>query len=171
MSSIELPTSPDVYKQKIADVKSTFSVKLDPVVNAYMNTKLNPNITEYQTTYDTVLNGIHETQSKMFELKNEISTALEVVTAKNEEYVRTIEQEKRVETNINNKINSLNNVRSGSAGLRKNMTDTYKLQYASNFFMIIGLIITTIVIYFVFGKDIISGQVSISPIPIQNQLN
>jgi len=168
MSSLELPTLPDVYKQKIADIKSTFSVKLNPIVNAYMNTKLNPDVTEYQTSYDTALSGIHDVQSRLFELKNEITNELDIITDKNKQYVQAIDIQKNIETNINNNIKSLNDVKSGSAGLRKNMTDTYKLQYASNFFMIIGLIITAFVIYYVFGKDIISGKVSISPIPLQN---
>lgn len=168
MSSLELPTLPAVYKQKIADIKSTFSVKLNPIVNAYMNTKLNPDVTEYQTSYDTALSGIHDVQSRLFELKNEITNELDIITDKNKQYVQAIDIQKNIETNINNNIKSLNDVKSGSAGLRKNMTDTYKLQYASNFFMIIGLIITAFVIYYVFGKDIISGKVSISPIPLQN---
>lgn len=163
MSSIQLPPNPDVYRQQIKDVKSTFSVKLSPIVDAYMNTKLNPNITEYQTTYDTVLDNVHSVQSKIFEIKNEIKQQLDMDEDKNQIYIDAINEQKIIEQETKEKLRAIDNANSGSGGLRKNMTDTYKLQYASNFFLIIGIVIVSFAIYFVFAKDIINNKISLLP--------
>ena len=61
------------------------------------------------------------------------------------------------------KIRAMETSMTGSAGLRKNMTDSYKLQYSSNFFMILGIIMASIMIYIIFAKKIISGELSIQP--------
>ena len=61
------------------------------------------------------------------------------------------------------KIDAMRNSATGSAGLRKHLTDSYKLQYASNFFMILGIIMASIILYIVFAKKIITGEVSIQP--------
>ena len=42
---------------------------------------------------------------------------------------------------------------SGAAGARKVLTDTYKLQYASNFFMVLGIIISMVMLYRVFSPS------------------
>lgn len=164
MSSIELPTYPYVYRQKRTDIQSTFNVKLSPIVDAYMNTKLNPNITEYQTRYESVLDNIHGVQSKLFELKNDITNELGTISDRNQKYVDAIDEQELIEYELKEKLRAIDAANSGSGGLRKNMTDSYKLQYASNFFLIIGIIMTCTVIYFVFAKDIINNKVSILPI-------
>ena len=97
MSSIELPTYPYVYRQKRTDIQSTFNVKLSPIVDAYMNTKLNPNITEYQTRYESVLDNIHGVQSKLFELKNDITNELGTISDRNQKYVDAIDEQELIE--------------------------------------------------------------------------
>ena len=80
-----------------------------------------------------------------------------------EQYVEAIQEEKQIEKMYKEKIYAMENSMTGSAGLRKNMTDSYKLQYSSNFFILLGIIMASIMIYIVFAKKIISGEVSIQP--------
>ena len=158
----ELKTA-EYYRQQLKDIESTFSATLSNVVNAYVNTKLNPNTTEYQTTYDNILQNIHSVQSKLFELKNEVKREHEKIGEHTEERVRIIKIEKRVENEIENKIQVLEEGNPGATGLRKNLTDTYKIQYSHNFFTIIGLILGFYLLFHMFGKRVFSGEVSIDP--------
>jgi hypothetical protein len=154
---------PKVLRQQVEDIKSKFGVKLGGIDLYYTNMKMNPNISSYQTTYDNRLRGIHGIQSDLFEESNQINKERNDIGRRLEQYVEAIQEEKEIEKMYQEKIHAMETSMTGSAGLRKNMTDSYKLQYSSNFFMILGIIIASIMIYIIFAKKIISGEVSIQP--------
>lgn len=160
--------NPKVLRQRIKDIKSKFGVKLQGIDDYYVNMKMNPNITMYRTSYDNRLRGIHNIQSELFEENNKINKERADIDKRLKQYIDAIEKEKKIEKIYKEKIAAMTKAVSGSAGLRKNMTDSYKLQYASNFFMVLGIIITSIIIYIIFVKEIISGEVSIQPLSIVN---
>ena len=160
---IDQHPTPAALRQKVQDIKSKFSPKIADIENHYVNSKMNPTISMYQTMYDTRLHGIHGVQSSLFETSTEIGTDRDEIGKRLEQYVDAINDEKVIEEQYTKKIDALASTGTGSAGLRKNMTDNYKLQYASNFFMGMGLIMGAIMIYIVFAKKIISGEVSIQP--------
>jgi hypothetical protein len=154
---------PKTLRQKIEDIKSKFGVKLQDIELSYTNMKMNPNIGVYKTTYDNRLRGIHGVQSELFEENNQINKERNDLGKRVEQYVEAIQEEKQIEKMYKEKIYAMENSMTGSAGLRKNMTDSYKLQYSSNFFILLGIIMASIMIYIVFAKKIISGEVSIQP--------
>ena len=141
----------------------TFSPKTAHIVNDYVNMKLNPTVGVYQTTYDNRLRGIHGVQSNLFETNTDINNDRSEIGKRLEQYVEAINDEKEIEKEYKQKIDALAKAGSGSAGLRKNMTDSYKLQYASNFFMGLGILMASLMLYIIFAKKIISGEVSIQP--------
>lgn len=160
---IDYHIHPAVLRQRLKDIVDKFSHKLSNIENYYINMKMNPNIGSYRREYDTRLRRIHRTQSDLFEEHHKINKERNDIAARLQQYVDAIQEEKKTEEMYKKKIEYINQVGTGSAGLRKNMTDTYKLQYASNFFMILGIILSSIIIYIVFAKKIISGEVSIQP--------
>jgi|SaaInlV_200m_DNA_5_1039737.scaffolds.fasta_scaffold27873_1 hypothetical protein len=160
---LDYHTSPASLRQRVKDIQSTFSPKTAHIVNDYVNMKLNPTVGVYQTTYDNRLRGIHGVQSNLFETNTDINNDRSEIGKRLEQYVEAINDEKEIEKEYKQKIDALAKAGSGSAGLRKNMTDSYKLQYASNFFMGLGILMASIMLYVIFAKKIISGEVSIQP--------
>lgn len=154
---------PKSLKQRVDDIYSKFSRKLYQIELDYVNTKMNPNISMFQTLYDKKLRGVHGIQSDLFEESKHIDKEQTNLGKRHEQYVQVIQEEKEIEKMYQEKIDAMRNSATGSAGLRKNLTDSYKLQYASNFFMILGIIMASIILYIVFAKKIITGEVSIQP--------
>lgn len=154
---------PKSLKQRVNDIYSKFSRKLYQIEFDYVNTKMNPNISMFQTLYDKKLRGVHGIQSDLFEENKHITKEQTDLGKRHEQYVQVIQEEKEIEKMYQEKIDAMRNSSTGSAGLRKNLTDSYKLQYASNFFMILGIIMASIILYIVFAKKIITGEVSIQP--------
>lgn len=160
---IEYHPKPESLRQKVKDIQSKFSRKLYQIENDYVNAKMNPYVSSYENTYDRRLRGVHGIQTELFEENTEITKNQNEIGKRLEQYVQVINNEKVIEEDYKKKIEAVERLGTGSAGLRKNMTDSYKLQYASNFFLILGLIMGSIMIYIVFAKKIISGEVSIQP--------
>lgn len=150
MPVVALP-NPDEYRFKINDLGGQFSVKMDGIVDAYINTKLNPTNTEYRTIYDGKMTSINAIQSSLFEIENKVSTASENARTEIQTITTEIEENKARETSLKGRVNGLAEIDSGAAGARKVMTDLYKLQYASNFFLLIGIILGAIVIFKMFA--------------------
>ena len=53
---------PKSLKQRVDDIYSKFSRKLYQIELDYVNTKMNPNISMFQTLYDKKLRGVHGVQ-------------------------------------------------------------------------------------------------------------
>lgn len=137
------------YTDKLNELVAGFNLLTKKLSDAYVNHKLFPTNTEYENVYNRILSGVHGAKSSMFELQNEVevmsadyrekidalSTDIQIDRTREDEIVKDFEQAED----------------SGAAGARKVLTDRYKLQYASNFFMILGIIMAICILYWVFS--------------------
>jgi hypothetical protein len=155
MTSPATYKTPKFYTQKLDDIRSSFKVVLSELVNL--------NSTSTQPIIDTANANADLIQDHLFQLENEVSVAYNGATDISNTYTEDIKSSMTLESVLNKKIQALENSNSGAAGMRKNMTDTYKLQYASNFFLFFGLLLGIYLLFIVFAKDIVNGSVSIAP--------
>jgi uncharacterized protein YllA (UPF0747 family) len=155
MSSSTTYTTPDTYTRTLDDIMSSTKVVL--------NNLSTPADTSSSTIIDTAKKNSVLIQDQLQQLEKEVDAAYKGATTISAKKTEEIDDAMTAESDLNKKIHALENSNSGAAGIRKNMTDTYKLQYASNFFLFIGLLLGIYLLYIVFGKDIVSGSVSIAP--------
>lgn len=137
------------YTDKLARLVASFKVQTSKLADAYVNHKLFPTNTEYENVYTRMLAGVNKAKADMFELQNEV----EVMSGEYRERVDIlsgeIQSDRTRESDIVKDFEQAED--SGAAGARKVLTDTYKLQYASNFFMFLGIILAMAVLYKVFS--------------------
>jgi hypothetical protein len=137
------------YTDKLEALSSSFKLQTSKISDAYVNHKLFPTNTEYENVYNRMLAGVNNAKSSMFELQNEV----EVMSAEYRERVDVlssdIQSDRTRENNIVKEFEQAED--SGAAGARKVLTDTYKLQYASNFFMSLGIIMAILILYWIFS--------------------
>ena len=141
------------YADKVKELDGQFKTKIASLSAAYVNTKLFPDNTEYQNVYTRNLSAINTIKSNMFELQNEVEGSTETYRDKNNILSVKINKERTREDGIVRDFEQAEE--SGAAGARKVLTDMYKLQYASNFFMVLGIVIALIIMFKMFsgGKN------------------
>jgi hypothetical protein len=163
--------SSDHYSNKLKELVSKFELQTSKLSDAYVNHKLFPTNTEYENVYNTILNGVRQAKSDMFELQNEIESRNREYREEIEILSSNIKEDRERETRLVKDFENADD--SGAAGARKVLTDRYKLQYASNFFMVIGICIALFVLYKVFTPNAtLSDNVIMNNIPtINNPLN
>lgn len=137
------------YTDKLDALSASFKLLTAKLSDAYVNHKLFPTNTEYENVYNRMLGGVNKAKSDMFELQNEIENMSADYREKIEVISTEIQEDRTRETNLVKDFEQAED--SGAAGARKVLTDTYKLQYASNFFMVLGIIIAIIILYWVFS--------------------
>jgi hypothetical protein len=125
------------YTNKLKELAASFKVQTAKLSAAYEN------------VYTRMLAGVNKAKADAFELQNEV----EVMSSEYRERVALLSSEIQTdrtrESNIVKEFEQAED--SGAAGARKGLTDTYKLQYASNFFMFLGIILALVILYKVFS--------------------
>jgi len=137
------------YTNKLNELVASFNLLTKNLSDAYVNHKLFPTNTEYENVYNRMLSGVNRAKSNIFELQNEV----EVMSADYRERIDALSTEIQTErTREDEIVKDFEQAEdSGAAGARKVLTDTYKLQYASNFFMVLGIIMAILILYWVFS--------------------
>ncbi len=138
------------YTDKLTNLAASFKVQTAKLADAYVNHKLFPTNTEYENVYTRMLAGVNKAKADMFELQNEV----EVMSSEYRERISLLSSEiKSDRTKEDDIVKDFEQAEdSGAAGARKVLTDTYKLQYASNFFMFLGIILALVILYKVFSS-------------------
>ena len=142
------------YTNKLNGLVASFKVQTSKLSNAYVNHKLFPTNTEYENVYMRMIAGVNKVKSDMFELQNEVEVMSGEFREKIAIFSSEIKAERIREDDIVKDFEQAED--SGAAGARKVLTDTYKLQYASNFFMFLGIILALVILYKVFSHGSIS---------------
>jgi len=137
------------YTNKLDELVAGFNLLTKNLSDAYVNHKLFPTNTEYENVYNRMLGGVNGAKSSMFELQNEVEVMSADYREKIDALSGEIQSERTREDEIVKDFEQAED--SGAAGARKVLTDTYKLQYASNFFMVLGIIMAMCILYWVFS--------------------
>lgn len=154
------------YRQKKYDIEQTFNVVLRDIVNTYIAYKLNPLWSPYQDRYNRELQKVHQTQANIFGLSNDVDSAIAAIDEEINKYIQEINEQKKLEEKLQGYLKGLEEDNPGAAGLRKGMTDTYKIQYASNFFLLLGILLGAYILIYIFGKSIMNGETT----PLANSI-
>ena len=152
------------YTDKAIELSAQFNTQIARLSDAYVNTKLFPDNTEYQNVYTRTLSGINLTKSKMFELQNEVEVSAKDYRKKNDILSSDIEEVRTQEDGVVRDFEQAEE--SGAAGARKVLTDTYKLQYASNFFMMLGIVIALVALLKMFSPGAGPSPIDAGPIDV-----
>lgn len=137
------------YTNKLKNLAASFKVQTTKLAAAYVNHKLFPTNTEYENVYTRMLAGVNKAKADMFELQNEVEVMSGEYRKRVDILSEEIQSDRTRESDIVKDFEQAED--SGAAGARKVLTDTYKLQYASNFFMFLGIILAMVVLYKVFS--------------------
>lgn len=154
------------YTDKLKALTASFKLQTSKLADAYVNHKLFPTNTEYENVYKRMLAGVNKAKSDMFELQNEV----ESMSAEYHERVDALSTEIQSDrTRENDIVKDFEQAEdSGAAGARKVLTDTYKLQYASNFFMGLGIIMAILILFWIFSPGSTSPMESVASIDTDN---
>jgi hypothetical protein len=152
------------YTDKLKNLAASFKVQTAKLADAYVSHKLFPTNTEYENMYTRMLVGVNKAKADMFELQNEV----EVMSAEYREKIdilsNDIQSDRTRENDIVKDFEQAED--SGAAGARKGLTDTYKLQYASNFFMFLGIILAMVILFKVFSPGSPSPDIPTPDTPV-----
>jgi hypothetical protein len=151
------------YTDKLKGLSASFKVQTSKLSDAYVNHKLFPTNTEYENVYTRMLAGVNKAKADMFELQNEVEVMSSEYREKNDILSTEIQSDRTRESDIVKDFEQAED--SGAAGARKVLTDTYKLQYASNFFMFLGIILAMVVLFKVFSPGATAPDVSAAGAP------
>ena len=139
------------YVARVTELSGQFSTKIGTLASTYVNHKLFPTNTEYQNVHTRNLSAVNKIKSDLFELQNEVDGATEVVRDSNNALSDNIKAERTLEDDVIHDFERAED--GGSAGARKVLTDMYKLQYASNFFMVVGVLLVMFAMSFIFSQS------------------
>ena len=153
------------YSDKLNGLLASFKTQTAKLSNAYVNHKLFPTNTEYENVYNRMLSGVNRAKSDMFELQNEVESMSATYRERLEVLSGEIKTDRTKESNIVKEFEQAED--SGAAGARKVLTDTYKLQYASNFFMVLGIIISMVVLYRVFSSSASASATTVPSLEVE----
>tara|TARA_Y100000816_G_scaffold69053_1_gene46196 strand:- start:17686 stop:18192 length:507 start_codon:yes stop_codon:yes gene_type:complete len=159
----------EVFTKKLNAITPSFKPSLRGVEDAYINHKLNPGNNEYYNILQSKKNNISSIYGKLFELDNEVSTEVKEVGKELEKYTKLIEDQRKLETQLKDSMEPLNEIMSGAAGARKVTSDTYKLQYVGNIYALLGILVGGYMVFRVFStKGGASSSVSPPSVQVAN---
>jgi len=138
----------------------------------YINWKMNPRISKYERTFQSKKQALQWHTMMLFWIRNFIQHFTDIVTDELNEIKKKIEVEKAKERKYKNEMKQIDKINSGAAGAAKVWTDSYKLEYAGNLFIVLGILAGLYAISIVFGVGqtnpagmVIEAPPNMSPVP------
>jgi hypothetical protein len=141
----------EYYKNTLDKYDGQFSTTINTLSSAYVNKTLFPDNTEYQNVYNKKIKQVKKLETDLFVLQNELENAVDNDRNIGDKIKKNIDKAENKENELTNVFNIAEE--SGAAGAQKVLTDTYKLQYASNFFMVLGIIISVFTLFMLFKPE------------------
>ena len=142
---------PKVIYQAIRNMQNQEPRLLRNVFWPYINWKMNPQISRYQREWNNKYNSLQWHTMMLFWIRNFIQHFTDIVTDELNEIKKKIDIEKAKERKYKNEMKLIDRVNSGAAGAAKVWTDSYKLEYAGNLFIVLGILAGLYAISIVFG--------------------
>jgi hypothetical protein len=123
--NLNLP--PEEYVNKINDVETRINLILGELKNTYVNYKLYPNVSEYQSVYSTNKTNLTKAYDDYFLLKNYLQSNLMNQKKQIEEQGKTIDDLKKENLSLSNRYKSLLLGNNAAIGLNYQQEDLYTL--------------------------------------------
>ena len=158
---------PKIIYRAIRDMEYQEPRLLRNVFWPYIDWKMNPQISYYQRAWRNKYTALQWHTMMLFWIRNFIQHFTNIVTDELNEIKKDIRIEKAKERKYKNEMKLIDRVNSGAAGAAKVWTDSYKLEYAGNLFIVLGILAGLYTISIIFGV----GQAAGSEMAIQGSPN
>ena len=127
--------------EKIVTIKSQFFSALDDFKKYYVYFNKNPEVNEFQNYYANSKGQLQTMNRNMFLMTNNIEKNIEILNKKVLLLSIKLNNEKKLNKNMTDLINNLENTQNGSEILIDDSKTKYNIQYYKNIEIFIGILI------------------------------
>lgn len=138
------------FDEKIETIKSQFFSALDDFKKYYVYFNKNPEVNEFQNYYADSKGHLQTLSSDLFVTTNNISKKIEMLDEQMKTTSTKLEEEKKLNIELVKLMKNLINTKNGSEVLIDNSKEEYNNQYYYNVELIIGVLITSGLLYYLF---------------------
>ena len=138
------------FNEKINNIKSQFFSALDDFKKYYVYFNKNPEVNEFQNYYANSKGQLQTMSRELFLISNDIDKNIESLGKKISAISLQLNDEKKLNKEITELIDNLENTQNGSEILINDSKSQYSVQYAKNWEMFIGILLIGILLAKVF---------------------
>jgi len=129
------------FNEQINNIKSQFFSALDDFTKYYVYYNKNPEVNEFQNYYANSKSQLQTMSKDLFLTTNNIDKNIEFLDNEMLQISIKLENEKKLNKEMTELINNLQNTQNGSEILIDDSKNKYNLQYYSNVEIFIGILI------------------------------
>ena len=129
------------FNEKITNINSQFFSALDDFKKYYVYFNKNPEVNEFQNYYANSKGQLQTMNRNMFLMTNNIEKNIEILNKKVLLLSIKLNNEKKLNKNMTDLINNLENTQNGSEILIDDSKTKYNIQYYKNIEIFIGILI------------------------------
>jgi len=144
-NSIDDLTKPPVFLSKIINLKEKLPSILEDFVKYYVFYSKNPEYNEYQQIFENIKGNLQNINSELFMTSNNIEKDTETINNRLHKINALIAKEKIKNRQLKRKLGIVEKKYNGSDELISDYKEIYNLDYLTNFALIYGVIILTVV--------------------------
>ena len=131
----------NVFDEKIKNITKSFFSALDDFKKYYVYYNKNPEVNEFQNFYANSKGQLQAMSSEIFTTTSSIDKKINDYEDKINKLVTKIQEDKKLNTELNVKLKDIVNVHSSSGLLIDDSKEEYNAQYYSNINLLIGILI------------------------------
>lgn len=128
------------FNEKINNIKSQFFSALDDFKKYYVYFNKNPEVNEFQNYYANSKGQLQTMSRDLFLISNDIDKNIESLNKKISAISLQLEDEKKLNKEITELIDNLENTQNGSEILINDSKSQYNVQYVKNWEIFIGIL-------------------------------
>jgi len=128
------------FNEKINNIKSQFFSALDDFKKYYVYFNKNPEVNEFQNYYANSKGQIQAMSRDLFLISNDIDKNIESLGKKISSISLQLNDEKKLNKELTELINNLENTQNGSEILINDSKSQYNVQYMKNWEIFIGIL-------------------------------
>jgi hypothetical protein len=144
-NSIDDLTKPPVFLSKINNLKEKLPSILEDFVKYYVFYSKNPEYNEYQQIFENIKGNLQNINSELFMTSNNIEKDTETINNRLHKINALIAKEKIKNRQLKRKLGIVEKKYNGSDELISDYKEIYNLDYLTNFALIYGVIMLTVV--------------------------
>jgi hypothetical protein len=144
-NSIDDLTKPPVFLSKIINLKEKLPSILEDFVKYYVFYSKNPEYNEYQQIFENIKGNLQNINSELFMTSNNIEKDTETINNRLHKINALIAKEKIKNRQLKRKLGIVEKKYNGSDELISDYKEIYNLDYLTNFALIYGVIMLTVV--------------------------
>ena len=144
-NSIDDLTKPPVFLSKINNLKEKLPSILEDFVKYYVFYSKNPEYNEYQQIFENIKGNLQNINSELFMTSNNIEKDTETINNRLHKINALIAKEKIKNRQLKRKLGIVEKKYNGSDELISDYKEIYNLDYLTNFALIYGVIMLTVI--------------------------